>query len=199
MESGRPLSGPSRIRALRARHSTRLRARGSVRARRSRTGAHHRKPDAAHARDRNVRRRTPQRAARNRRRADRDRARNVGRPPARRDRRQRSRRATRPGANVRPKSRSKRANRSKTCRRAGSASARTLRIDAPTLFVTHDAIVRVALLDIAGRPLSDFWKIRVENAAYAIVEVEGPRWTLVDESINAHLAGDRAEIATQAL
>lgn len=74
-----------------------------------------------------------------------------------------------------------------------------LRIDAPTLLVTHDAIVRAALLDIAGRPLSDFWQIRVENAAYAIVEAEGSRWTLLDESINTHLAGDRAEIATQAL
>jgi broad specificity phosphatase PhoE len=74
-----------------------------------------------------------------------------------------------------------------------------LRIEAPTLLVTHDAIVRAALLDIAGRPLSDFWSIRVENAAYAIVEVEGPTWTLLDESVNAHLAGDRAETATQAL
>jgi phosphoserine phosphatase len=74
-----------------------------------------------------------------------------------------------------------------------------LRIEAPTLLVTHDAIVRAAVLDIAGRPLSDFWKIQVENAAYAIVEVDGPTWTLVDESVNTHLAGDRAKTATQAL
>ena len=74
-----------------------------------------------------------------------------------------------------------------------------LHIEAPTLLVTHDAIVRAALLDIAARPLSDFWSIRVENAAYAVVEVDGAQWTLVEESVNIHLAGDRAETATQAL
>jgi phosphoserine phosphatase len=74
-----------------------------------------------------------------------------------------------------------------------------LRIDAPTLLVTHDAIVRAALLDIEQRPLSDFWSIRVENAAYAIVEVEGDRWTLVEESVSRHLAEQRAETESQAL
>jgi broad specificity phosphatase PhoE len=74
-----------------------------------------------------------------------------------------------------------------------------LRIDAPTLLVTHDAIVRAALLDIAQRPLSDFWSIRVENAAYAVVEVEGDRWTLLEESVNGHLAEQRAETESQAL
>ncbi len=74
-----------------------------------------------------------------------------------------------------------------------------LRIDAPTLIVTHDAIVRAALLDIQQRPLGDFWSIRVENAAYAIVDVEGERWTLVEESVSTHLAGERAETETQAL
>jgi len=72
-------------------------------------------------------------------------------------------------------------------------------VDAPTLIVTHDAIVRVALLDIAGRPLSEFWDVNVENAAYAVVEADGPRWTLLDESVNAHLAALRAETERQAL
>jgi phosphoserine phosphatase len=72
-------------------------------------------------------------------------------------------------------------------------------IGAPTLLVTHDAIVRAALLDITGRPLGDFWSIRVENAAYATVDVEDGRWTLVDESVNAHLADMRAATETQAL
>jgi broad specificity phosphatase PhoE len=75
----------------------------------------------------------------------------------------------------------------------------SLRVDRPTLIVTHDAIVRVALLDISERPLSAFWAARVENAAYAVVEVEGARWTLVDEAVNAHLAGRRADTAAQAL
>jgi broad specificity phosphatase PhoE len=74
-----------------------------------------------------------------------------------------------------------------------------LAVDVPTLLVTHDAIVRAALLDIARRPLGDFWSIRVENAAYAVVEVEGHAWRLVEESVNTHLAGDRAETETQAL
>jgi len=67
------------------------------------------------------------------------------------------------------------------------------------LLVTHDAIVRVALLDIAARPLDEFWQTRVENAGYAIVEIEGSAWTIVDEAVSAHLAGDRADTATQAL
>jgi phosphoserine phosphatase len=72
-------------------------------------------------------------------------------------------------------------------------------IGAPTLLVTHDAIVRAALLDITGRPLGDFWSIRVENAAYATVEADGTHWTLVEESVNDHLAGTRAATETQAL
>jgi broad specificity phosphatase PhoE len=74
-----------------------------------------------------------------------------------------------------------------------------LRVDVPTLIVTHDAIVRVALLDIAQRPLSDFWKTRVENAAYAVADVEGDHWTLVEESVSLHLSEGRAAIESQAL
>jgi broad specificity phosphatase PhoE len=72
-------------------------------------------------------------------------------------------------------------------------------VDAPTLLVTHDAVVRIALLDIMQRPLGDFWSMRVENAAYAVVDVEGETWTLVDENVNAHLADLRAAIESQAL
>ena len=43
------------------------------------------------------------------------------------------------------------------------------------LVVTHDAIVRAAPSTSTGCPLSDFWNIRVENAAYAIVEVDRPK------------------------
>ena len=75
----------------------------------------------------------------------------------------------------------------------------TFAVDEPTLLVTHDAIVRVALLDITQRPLADFWAMRVENAAYAVVDVDGPAWTLVDDNVNAHLADLRASTETQAL
>ena len=74
-----------------------------------------------------------------------------------------------------------------------------LHIDVPTLLVTHDAIVRVALLDIAQRPLSEFWSTRVENAGYAVVDVAGNRWTLLEESVNLHLAGHHAATESQAL
>jgi broad specificity phosphatase PhoE len=69
----------------------------------------------------------------------------------------------------------------------------------PTLIVTHDAIVRIALLDIKGQPLTAFWDTQVENAGYAIVEVDGAAWELIDESVNTHLADMRATIESQAL
>jgi probable phosphoglycerate mutase len=75
----------------------------------------------------------------------------------------------------------------------------TFAVDEPTLLVTHDAIVRVALLDITQRPLGDFWAMRVENAAYAVVDVDGAAWTLVEDNVNAHLADLRASTETQAL
>jgi broad specificity phosphatase PhoE len=69
----------------------------------------------------------------------------------------------------------------------------------PTLIVTHDAIVRIALLDIKGQPLTAFWDTQVENAGYAVVDVDGASWTLLEESVSAHLADQRATIESQAL
>lgn len=69
----------------------------------------------------------------------------------------------------------------------------------PTLAVTHDAVVRVALCDVARRPLADFWKVNVENAGFAVIEIDGAAWTLAEESVTAHLAELRASIAGQAL
>jgi broad specificity phosphatase PhoE len=67
-----------------------------------------------------------------------------------------------------------------------------------TLVVTHDAVVRVALLAASGGPLDDFWKMPVENAAYAVFNVDGG-WQLVEPCVNIHLAGVRADVAGQAL
>jgi len=67
-----------------------------------------------------------------------------------------------------------------------------------TLVVTHDAIVRVALLAQTGGPLDDFWKMPVENAGYAVFEVDRG-WRLIEPCVNAHLATSRADIAGQAL
>jgi probable phosphoglycerate mutase len=69
----------------------------------------------------------------------------------------------------------------------------------PTLVLTHDAVVRVALLDALGREMREFWGTRVENGAFAVFEVEGAHWTLVEERVDTHLAGIRAATEGQAL
>ena len=68
-----------------------------------------------------------------------------------------------------------------------------------TLIVTHDAVVRVALVDRLQRELSTFWDVRVLNGAYAWFTVENNRWTLQDECVSDHLAGIVADPSTQAL
>jgi broad specificity phosphatase PhoE len=71
--------------------------------------------------------------------------------------------------------------------------------DEPTLVVTHDAVVRCALVDACGRTLDDFWKTNVENAAYAVLERDGERLRVLEECVHDHLAGLRADVAGQAL
>ena len=77
--------------------------------------------------------------------------------------------------------------------------ATALRPESPTLIVTHDAVVRVALVDAQGRALDAFWNARVENGAYAVFDVAGERWTLIEECIAAHLGALRVSIEGQAL
>jgi probable phosphoglycerate mutase len=67
------------------------------------------------------------------------------------------------------------------------------------LVVTHDAVVRCALLEAMERPLDDFWRVHVENAAFAVLHGDGERLVLDVECSFEHLAGVRAEIAGQAL
>jgi probable phosphoglycerate mutase len=71
--------------------------------------------------------------------------------------------------------------------------------DAPALVVTHDAVVRVALVDATSRGLEHFWTTRVENGAYAVFDVHDARWTLVDECVSDHLGALRASTERQAL
>jgi broad specificity phosphatase PhoE len=68
-----------------------------------------------------------------------------------------------------------------------------------TLVATHDAVVRCALVDLMGRPLADFWSVRVENAAFAILEPDGARLSVREECVTEHLANARADAAAQAL
>jgi broad specificity phosphatase PhoE len=67
------------------------------------------------------------------------------------------------------------------------------------LVVTHDAVVRCALVEAEGRPLDDFWKVQVENAAFATLASDGTRLGLLDECYVDHLRELRADIAEQAL
>ncbi len=69
----------------------------------------------------------------------------------------------------------------------------------PTLVVTHDAVVRIAILDAQQRLLDELWNVHVENAGYAVFNVEGGTWTLEVESVTNHLDGVRAEVSAQAL
>ena len=69
----------------------------------------------------------------------------------------------------------------------------------PTLIVTHDAVVRVAILQAQQRLLDDLWAVRVENAGFAVFDVVDGAWLLASESESSHLVGVRAEASTQAL
>lgn len=69
----------------------------------------------------------------------------------------------------------------------------------PTLAVTHDAVIRVALCDIRERRLERFWDGTVDNAGFAVIDVDGDRWTLREENVTAHLAELRASTEKQAL
>jgi probable phosphoglycerate mutase len=77
--------------------------------------------------------------------------------------------------------------------------ASTFAADAPALVVTHDAVVRVAILEAQSRGLDDLWHVQVENAGFAEFDVSGDGWILVREHVNEHLAGLRAATQSQAL
>ena len=77
--------------------------------------------------------------------------------------------------------------------------AASFRPERPALVVTHDAVVRVALLDVTGRGLDAFWDARVENGAYAELDAGERGWTLVRECVADHLDGLRASTEGQAL
>jgi probable phosphoglycerate mutase len=79
------------------------------------------------------------------------------------------------------------------------AFANAFRTESPALVVTHDAVVRVALLDALDRELDAFWEATVENGAYAIFEVDDGRWHLLEPCVTEHLAGLRAATEGQAL
>ncbi len=84
-------------------------------------------------------------------------------------------------------------------RRRWDDFAATFASVSPTLVVTHDAVVRVALVAALGRELDAFWQTTVENGAYAVFEAGPAGWALVDECVSEHLGDLRAEVESQAL
>jgi phosphoserine phosphatase len=67
------------------------------------------------------------------------------------------------------------------------------------VIVTHDVLVRIAVLLASGRPLTSLWEPRVQNGGYASLSVGLQRWELIDECHDEHLEGIRADTARQAL
>ncbi len=68
-----------------------------------------------------------------------------------------------------------------------------------TVILTHDVLVRCAILSATDRPLARFWEPRVVNGGYARFAVADGRWRLLDECIDAHLGDLIVESAGQAL
>ena len=67
------------------------------------------------------------------------------------------------------------------------------------IIVTHDVLVRIAVLLASGRPLMSLWEPRVQNGGYAALFVAAQRWEVVDECRDEHLEGIRADVTRQAL
>jgi broad specificity phosphatase PhoE len=65
--------------------------------------------------------------------------------------------------------------------------------------VTHDVLVRLAILDATGRGAERLWEPRVINGGYARFEVRDGRWTLLDECKDGHLNGLLVDVTGQAL
>jgi broad specificity phosphatase PhoE len=67
------------------------------------------------------------------------------------------------------------------------------------LILSHDAVLRVAILAAKNAPLDRFWNVKAENGAFARFTPDRPQWTLVEECFVEHLADARASVAEQAL
>jgi phosphoserine phosphatase len=83
------------------------------------------------------------------------------------------------------------------------AFAASVNPGANAIVVTHDVIVRLAVLCASNRPPADLWKPRVCNGGYAVVDVQGSartrRLTLVSECESAHLGSLDVDPSAQAL
>ena len=65
--------------------------------------------------------------------------------------------------------------------------------------LTHDVLVRLAILDATKRELSRLWEPRVVNGGYARLDLRAGELRMLDECIDSHLAGILVDTARQAL
>lgn len=77
--------------------------------------------------------------------------------------------------------------------------AHAARLASPLLIVTHDVIVRIAVLDAKREPMSSFNSFASENAAISELALTPQGLRLVKLNANTHLGVDRADPAKQAL
>jgi probable phosphoglycerate mutase len=65
--------------------------------------------------------------------------------------------------------------------------------------VTHDVLVRLAILAATQAKMAELWEPRVRNGGYAVFEKAPAGWDLVEECHDAHLDGLLADTSRQAL
>ncbi len=67
------------------------------------------------------------------------------------------------------------------------------------LLVTHDVVVRLAILEATHHSAARLWEPRVVNGGYARFAIVDGNWQLLDECLDDHLGGLRVDTAFQAL
>jgi broad specificity phosphatase PhoE len=79
------------------------------------------------------------------------------------------------------------------------AFADSLAGDNDVVVVTHDVLVRLAILAATHRRTAELWQPRVRNGAYALFERRRAAWNLLEECQDGHLDGLLADASRQAL
>lgn len=74
-----------------------------------------------------------------------------------------------------------------------------VRGDRGPLVITHDVVIRIAILLAQGKPLSAFNDVRVDNAALNEFSYEGGKFAIVRLNDTTHLGALRSDTLTQAL
>ena len=75
----------------------------------------------------------------------------------------------------------------------------TFDASADAVLMTHDVVVRLAILERTGRGMEHLRQVRAFNAAYAEFHVADSQWTLVHGCVADHLAGLASDHERQAL